>query len=68
MIGYAVVILLACLLIMLMGGLVGVGAAYLARREGATYPAALRQGCTAFASTLLVITALVSAFGSALPR
>jgi hypothetical protein len=46
----------------------GVGAAYLARRDGATYPAALRQGCTALASTLLVVTALVSAFVAVLPR
>jgi heme/copper-type cytochrome/quinol oxidase subunit 2 len=68
MLEYAAVILLACLMVLVIGVLVGVGAAYLARRDGATYPAALRQGCTALASTLLVVTALVSAFVAVLPR
>ena len=68
MLEYAAVNLLACLMVMVPGVLVGAGAACLARQGGATYPAALRRGCTARASTLLVVTALVSTFIAALPR
>ncbi|MBO4254187.1 hypothetical protein [Streptomyces griseorubiginosus] len=67
MLEYAVVNLLACLMVMVLGVLVRVAVAYLARQGGTTYPAALKQGCTARASTLLVVTAIVSTFFAVLP-
>ncbi|MFH8382271.1 hypothetical protein ACH4E7_15165 [Kitasatospora sp. NPDC018058] len=49
---------LAFVVAMLVAVLVGTAAAYLARLDGATYPAAVTRGAAAFAATLTLVAAL----------
>lgn len=54
-------VLVGCALAVLFGVLTGVGAGYLARRDGASYPAAVGKAAAAFAATLMVATAVTAA-------
>ncbi|MCG7208155.1 hypothetical protein [Streptomyces arenae] len=60
------VILLACALVVLTGILCAAAAGYLARRDHATYPAALTRAAMAFAATLTLATAVLTALTSLL--
>ncbi|MFG2916412.1 hypothetical protein ACGF0D_26415 [Kitasatospora sp. NPDC048298] len=52
---------LAFVVAVLVAVLAGSAAAYLARLDGATYPAAVTRGATAFAATLTLVAALTGA-------
>ncbi|MCX4561571.1 hypothetical protein [Streptomyces phaeochromogenes] len=54
-------VLMGCALAVLFGVLTGAGAGYLARRDGASYPAAVGKAAAAFAATLMVATAVTAA-------
>ncbi|MEV7523827.1 hypothetical protein [Streptomyces sp. NPDC091371] len=60
-------ILFASALAVVICGLAGVGAAYLARRDGASYPQALSRAAGTFAAGITVVaataTALVNVIG-----
>ncbi|WP_328766016.1 hypothetical protein [Streptomyces sp. NBC_00286] len=57
-------ILLTCALIVLFAALTGAGAAYLARRDHASYPAALTRAAVAFATTLTLAAAVTTALAA----
>lgn len=57
----AALTLLACALTLVVAVIVGTGAGYLARRDHATYPAALARAVVAFAVTLNLAAALTAA-------
>ncbi|MFD5144035.1 hypothetical protein [Streptomyces sp. NPDC058401] len=57
----ATLILLVSALAVVVCGLVGVGAAYLARRDGASYPQALSRAAGAFAVGITVVSATATA-------
>ncbi|WP_316745531.1 hypothetical protein [Streptomyces sp. MK7] len=61
------VITLACAMIVLVAVLVGGAAGYLARRDHATYPAAVARAAFAFAATLTLAAAVASALATAFP-
>jgi uncharacterized membrane protein (DUF441 family) len=54
-------ILLACIVIFLVAVLAGMGAAYLARRDQATYSTALGHAAIAFTATLTLAAAITTA-------
>ncbi|GAA2535293.1 hypothetical protein ABTY20_01055 [Streptomyces sp. NPDC126497] len=56
-------VLVGCALAVLFGALAGIGAGYLARRDGASYPAAVGRAAAAFAATLMLATAVTAALG-----
>ncbi|MEV8532131.1 hypothetical protein [Streptomyces sp. NPDC051211] len=58
------VVLLAVALVLVTAVLVGAAAGYLARRDRATYPAALSRAGVAFAATLSLAAALAGALAS----
>ena len=58
---HCAVILLACALVTLTGVLVAAAAGYLARRDDASYPAALTRAAAAFTATLTVTATLTAA-------
>ncbi|MFE6309325.1 hypothetical protein [Nocardiopsis sp. NPDC057823] len=62
-----VVLLLACGLVGLVAVLVGVAAAYLARRDQATWPKAITLAAAAFAATITLITAVTVALATVVP-
>ncbi|MEV5846178.1 hypothetical protein AB0M32_29840 [Streptomyces sp. NPDC051985] len=55
-------ILLACGLMTLVGVLIAAAAGYLARRDNASYPAALARAAIAFTATLTLTSVLVTTF------
>ncbi|MFE4922637.1 hypothetical protein [Streptomyces sp. NPDC056661] len=57
----AVLVLLGCVLAVLIAALLGAAAGYLARRDEASYPRALSTAGAAFATTLVVMAAVVQA-------
>jgi hypothetical protein len=57
---HCAVILLACALVTLTGSLIAVAAGYLARRDHASYPAALTRAAVAFTATLALAATLVT--------
>ncbi|MFK0025668.1 hypothetical protein [Streptomyces sp. NPDC090798] len=59
------VIMLACALTVLIAVLIGAAAGYLARRDHATYPAALTRAAFAFAATLTLAATLTTALTDA---
>ncbi|WP_245235221.1 hypothetical protein [Streptomyces violaceorubidus] len=59
------VIVLTCLVALLTGTLVAAAAGYLARRDHASYPAAITRAAVAFAATLTFATALATALHTA---
>ncbi|WP_331722336.1 hypothetical protein [Streptomyces canus] len=59
-------VLVGCVLVMLVAGLVALAAAYLARRGGATYPAAALRAGAAFGATLAVTAAIAGALAALL--
>ncbi|MEU4494221.1 hypothetical protein AB0F96_12420 [Streptomyces sp. NPDC023998] len=63
---HTVVILLACALTIVVAALVGAAAGYLARRDHATYPAALTRAAIAFAGTLTLAAALTTVLSALL--
>ncbi|TGA91601.1 hypothetical protein [Streptomyces sp. MZ04] len=58
---HTVMIALALALTIVIAALVAAGAGYLARRDQATYPAALTRAAVAFAGTLTLAAVLTSA-------
>ncbi|MGW2748465.1 hypothetical protein [Streptomyces sp. NPDC001450] len=64
---HTAVILLACTVIVVVAALVGAAAGYLARRDHATYPAAVTRAAIAFAGALTLAAVLTTAL-SALPH
>ncbi|MFB7472931.1 hypothetical protein [Kitasatospora sp. NPDC056184] len=56
---HTAVILLVCAVILVVATLAGAAAGYLARRDDATYPAAIARAATAFAATLTLATVIV---------
>ncbi|MEU1044147.1 hypothetical protein ABZ400_03210 [Streptomyces sp. NPDC005897] len=62
---HASVIVLTCLVALLTGTLVAAAAGYLARRDNASYPAAITRAAVAFAATLTLATALATALNTA---
>ncbi|MFJ9679371.1 hypothetical protein ACIRP2_15055 [Streptomyces sp. NPDC101194] len=54
-------VMVGCALALLFGTLVGMGAGYLARRDGASYPAAAGRAAAAFAATLMLASAMTAA-------
>lgn len=56
-----VLLALGCVLVLLVAVLLGAGAGYLARRDGASYPAAAMYSATAFGATLTVVSAVTAA-------
>ncbi|MEU0068667.1 hypothetical protein ABZ027_03695 [Streptomyces sp. NPDC006332] len=59
------VIMLACAMTVLVAVLIGGAAGYLARREHATYSAALTRAAFAFAATLTLAATITSALANA---
>jgi hypothetical protein len=55
------IVLLSCALVTLMAVLIAAAVGYLARRDHASYPAALTRAATAFTATLTLTAALVTA-------
>ncbi|MER6114238.1 hypothetical protein [Streptomyces hirsutus] len=60
----AALILLTCALTVVVAALVGAGAGYLARRDHATYPAALIRAAVTFAATLTLAATIASALAA----
>lgn len=58
---HCAVILMACALVTLTGVLIAAAAGYLARRDHASYPAALTRAAVAFTTTLTLTIALITA-------
>lgn len=58
---HSALLLLTCALTILVAALTGAAAGYLARRDHATYPAALARGAAAFGATLLLTATIASA-------
>ncbi|MBT2395414.1 hypothetical protein [Streptomyces sp. ISL-100] len=56
-----VLFVLGCALVVLVAALMGAGAGYLARRDGASYPAAVTRAAAAFGATLGVVSAVTAA-------
>ncbi|OLT25313.1 hypothetical protein BJF83_23205 [Nocardiopsis sp. CNR-923] len=54
-------LVLACALVTITAVLAGVGAAYLARRDGASYPKAIGRAATTAAATLTLAAVLTTA-------
>ncbi|MFE5759910.1 hypothetical protein ACFQ7I_40530 [Streptomyces massasporeus] len=61
MFDHCAVILLVCALVTLTGILTAAAAGYLARRDNASYPAALTRAAVAFAGTLTVAATWMAA-------
>ncbi|MEU4033509.1 hypothetical protein [Streptomyces collinus] len=61
---HTALILLTCGLTLVVAALVGAGAGYLARRDHATYPAALGRAVAAFAATLTLAAAVTTALAA----
>jgi hypothetical protein len=59
-----VLLALACALSGLVAVLAGVGAAYLARRDGVSYPSAIGRAVATAAATLTVIAAVTTALAA----
>lgn len=55
------VMVLAMALIVVVAGMIGAAAGYLARRDGASYPAALTRAAAAFAATLMLAAVVTGA-------
>ncbi|KFZ80195.1 hypothetical protein ED92_22795 [Amycolatopsis sp. MJM2582] len=53
-------VLLACAFTVVVAALIGAAAGYLARRDHATYPAALTRAAIAFAATLTLTSVLTT--------
>ncbi|GAA1447046.1 hypothetical protein [Nocardiopsis tropica] len=64
MVELMVLLTMACALSGLVALLAGVGAAYLARRDGASYPSAIGRAAATAAATLTVIAAGVTALAA----
>ncbi len=64
MVELTVLLAMACVLSVLVAVLAGVGAAYLARRDGASYPSAIGRAAATAAATLTVIAAVTTAMMS----
>jgi hypothetical protein len=60
----AVLVVLGCALVLVVAALVGAGAGYLARRDGASYPAAVTRAVAAFGATLGVAAAITAALAT----
>ncbi|MFI6933068.1 hypothetical protein [Streptomyces sp. NPDC050287] len=65
---HCAVLLLACALVTLTGILIAAAAGYLARRDHASYPAALTRAAVAFTATLTLAAALVTTLTSLVRR
>ncbi|MCX4561568.1 hypothetical protein OHA02_36000 [Streptomyces phaeochromogenes] len=52
------------MLVALVAVLLGAGAGYLARRDGASYPAAVMRAAAAFGATLGVVSAVTAAIAA----
>ncbi|WP_019608959.1 hypothetical protein [Nocardiopsis sp. CNS-639] len=64
MVELMVLLAMACVLSGLVAVLAGVGAAYLARRDGASYPSAIGRAAATAAATLTVIAAGATALAA----
>ncbi|MGW7647126.1 hypothetical protein [Streptomyces bobili] len=60
----AFMVVLSCVVVVLAAVLVGVGAGYLARREGASYPAAVLRAGAAFGTTLITVATVTGALAA----
>ncbi|MGW1954561.1 hypothetical protein ACWCPI_17705 [Streptomyces sp. NPDC001920] len=60
----AYLLMSGCVLVLVVAFLVGGAAGYLARRDGASYPAAVTRAATAFGATLGVVAAVVGALAA----
>ncbi|MFI1154890.1 hypothetical protein [Streptomyces sp. NPDC020817] len=58
---HTALILLAAMMTAMLAAAVGAGAGYLARRDGATYPAAMNRAVIAFTTTLTLAAVTASA-------
>ncbi|MGB9999643.1 hypothetical protein ACPMJQ_34685 [Streptomyces pseudogriseolus] len=54
-------VLVVCMLVVQFAVMVGIGAGYLARRDGASYPAAALLACRVFGATLALTAAVTAA-------
>jgi hypothetical protein len=60
----AFMIVLGCVLVVLAAAAVGVGAGYLVRRSGGSYPAAALRAGAAFGTTLIVVATVTGALAA----
>ncbi|WP_405525725.1 hypothetical protein OG592_40770 [Streptomyces avidinii] len=58
---HTALVLLAAAMTAMVAAATGVGAGYLARRDGATYPAAVNRAVIAFATTLTLAAVVATA-------